>query len=523
MLHLAAMNGQTEMLDRLMTLGANPQLHNRDGLTPFTLSARYGVWNAFNHLFEQHLTQTVWQFGNMERKVSDYTWFDWRGIKTFVTRVDVERCIHALLLIYHKESSSENIFPPAVPYHHDGAKREVHDSLCYKLGIVREKEKKWLEGMACERMRPKIEAWLSGKASSGEGAGSGDDSGSNVPSGDGNYTGDDFDEYERDAEQRSAIRMITLFRPRGWFENTRGKVEHVILSKWNDGYHLVHLGQSLVPYFVLMLLFGCMWWKRQLHVLEHNFWWATPEATRGLEGVANHTVLRNPIVANLSELQLLAKASHIGSGPFENGGIPPDVIGPDSACGWSGVSSSVSGNLQSLQVFYAVFSFIRLAYTQRRVRPSDLDEDEDMTITIDETINFVYLNLESLLHAILCGLYIAIWAARVSAGEGCSNFYVRAEKNSTAIAGLFLFLNLVTVCKPYKGIGLLVLTTFKFLVSDVFNFLIMYSTLFAGFLLALQTLHNANRVYLAWMDFAPWIFPQVTSANSSPIDPNGYA
>ena len=52
MLHVVAWNGLTEMFDLLIKLGANPALNNRDRLTPFTLTARYGIWNVFNHIFE---------------------------------------------------------------------------------------------------------------------------------------------------------------------------------------------------------------------------------------------------------------------------------------------------------------------------------------------------------------------------------------------------------------------------------------------------------------------------------------
>jgi hypothetical protein len=517
LLHVAAWNGQVEIYDRLVRLGANPQLNNRDGLTPFTLSARFGNWEIFNHIFEHHLTQTVWKFGNIEKKVTDYTWFDWKGIKTFVTRRDVEHCINALIQVYITETE-ESGFPP-----------DTHDSLRYKRTIVETMVKKWREERECEKLRSEIEEWFEPEPRNGSGRptssasgteawASGSKSGStgralqggSLPStGQVDDIDDYFDEYEKNSEKRSAIRMITLFRPEGWYKHTKDKVEHVILNKWAEGYQLVHLGQSLVPYCLLMLIFGLMWWHRQLHVLEHNLWWATPEATRRLADEANFTVMRNPIVVNISELRQFAEASFIGSKPFENGRVPPNVLGPESECGWKGITSSTSGHMQSLQVFYAFFCLFRLAFAQRRIRPSDLDEDEDTTITLNEIVNFIYLNLEPLLHFVLCGLYITMWAARISAGEDCINFYVRIEKNSTAITGLFIFLNLITVCKPYEGIGLLVLTTYQFLANDIFNFLVMYCSLFAGFLLALQTLHNSNRVYLAWIGFVQTVFPQV--------------
>ena len=66
---------------------------------------------------------------------------------------------------------------------------------------------------------------------------------------------DIFDKHEEDAEQQSAMRMITLFRPVGWYKHTKDKLERIILQKWSEGYHFVHLGQSLIPYLVLLVVF----------------------------------------------------------------------------------------------------------------------------------------------------------------------------------------------------------------------------------------------------------------------------
>ena len=276
----------------------------------------------------------------------------------------------------------------------------------------------------------------------------------------------------------------------------------------------MHVGQCVVPYCLLLLVFIMMWWERDLHVLQHSFWWAEPGVTAALAGggVQGAPPLTNPVAANFSELMGTLQSSVFGSDPIGTGLLPgPDrIAGAESGCGWRAIGSSYSGNLQAIQALYGVVSLWRLAYAQRRVRPSDLDEDEDMAISLDEVVSFTYINLESLFNAILSGLFVAIWASRVAAGEGCENtYYVTVEKNVTSVAALILFMNLMIVCKPLKGVGLLVLTTYKFLVSDVFHFLVMYATFFAAFFLALQTQHNANHVYLAWMDTTNDIVPQV--------------
>ena len=94
------------------------------------------------------------------------------------------------------------------------------------------------------------------------------------------------------------------------------------------------------------------------------------------------------------------------------------------------------------------------------------------------------------------------------------------EKSATSIAALGLFFNLFILCKPYKGFGLLVLTWYRFLLADVFNFLVMYGMIFVAFLMALQTLHNASYDYLLWMDQTDTILPQVQEAINK-IYPSG--
>ena len=253
-----------------------------------------------------------------------------------------------------------------------------------------------------------------------------------------------------------------------------------------------------------------MWLYRDLNVLEHQFWWADPRATGFI--LASHpraAVLSNPVRANVSELQAFLNTSVYGSAPANVGLLPETIAGPESACGWGAIRNSYSGRLQAALLAYSVPSLIRLALLHWRIRPSDLDPVQNMKISFDEMVDFAYLNLESLLNLVLSALFITIFAERVLAGEECEVDHVRGEKNATAIACIFLFLNLLVSGKPYKGVGYLVLTIYRFLVKDVFNFVIMYSIFFVAFLLALQTMHNADHVYLNWMEYTTTIFPQI--------------
>jgi hypothetical protein len=521
MLHVAAKNAKTAMYDHLVAMGADSTIQNRDGLSPFTMTTRFGIWDMFNHIWDHHLTVPLWKFGNVEKSITNFSEFDWRGPVTFTRRRDIEQCLHALLSEYtskHKVMADIAKACDAV-----AAEDSWHD-LRHKILKVNTIRTEWCQNRIARSLTADIKAFLNIEPSSAQNRGS--TFRAEVPGGgleksssDGILnSNEDFEGSSRSqgddgkGEKRSGIRLITLFRPQDWYKQTRGKVEKVILGKWAQGFYLIHIGSSILPYCVILLLFGLMWWHRKLHILQHNFWWADNSAVRKLHSLnMSKHILTNPVKANISELEASLDGSFFGSNP-QKGGFPAQkILGPESTCGWKSIASSYSGKLQATLVVYGVPALLRLAYSQRRIRPSDLDEDENMAISFEELINFTYFNLESLLHLIMCGLFITIFSARVSAGEECDISFLQIEKNATSIASLFLFFNFFVICKPYEGIGLLVLTVYKFLVSDVFNFLFMYSVFFVSFLLALQTLHNSNYVYLSWMDITEAILPQVVS------------
>ena len=155
----------------------------------------------------------------------------------------------------------------------------------------------------------------------------------------------------------TAIRLITMHKPSGWYESTKDKVEEGILRKWSRGYWLVYLGQNLLPYGWILLVFGLMWWKRQLHVLSHNFWWANEDATKLLQArMPGVPVLTNPVVANLTELVSAMDHEVYGGNPSRMGLLPDpfDAFSVESTCGWTAIRDSSSGWMQAILVMYGV-------------------------------------------------------------------------------------------------------------------------------------------------------------------------
>jgi hypothetical protein len=497
MLHIAAKNGKADMFDHLVEMGADRTVKNLDGLSPFTMTTRFGIWDMFHHIWDKHLTIPIWKFGNVEKYVTSIAEFDWKGHVSFAKRKDLNKYLQVLV---NEFASNHGEIVGAIEEICTKIPMDNQDSwigLYRKILFAKSIRAEWCQKQVKNQLHFQIGASIGF-----------DQPGDRLLNDDSDWIGKD----DGIGDALSGIRLITLFRPKGWYKETKEKIEKVILNKWAQGFYLIHIGSNVLPYCINILLFGLMWWKRELHILEHNFWWADTAAVHKLESLnTSSQILGNPVKANISELEASMKKSILGIDPRDRGLLPDSVLGPESMCGWKSIWTSYSGNLQAALVFYAVPSLLRLAYCQRRIRPSDLDEDENMMISFEEVVNFIYSNLESLLHLVMCCLLIIILAARVNAGEECDGFYLAVEMSATSIASLFLFFNLFVVCKPYEGIGLLVLTIYKFLVSDVFNFLVMYAIFFVSFLIALQTLHNSNHVFLAWMDRTEVIAPQIVA------------
>ena len=441
-LHLAAWNGKKEMYDLLVHLGASQSSRNKDGFTAFTLSVRFGLWDMFGHIWKQHFSHSYWRFGSVEANLVDYNQFEsLLNGQTALTVREIDRCVKAL--VQHEVMEKCWLESKGT-----GPTREFS-------GFLKAEMKIWYE-----RILEKVIIELFK-----------DQKDEVTPVKDTRKFKDKLENQENIYDYKSASKVITLFRPKGWDTHSKELMEEEILSRWSQGYYLVHIGDSLIPYCLLVLLFGLMWSWRRLNVLEHNFWWA--------KGTIH---------------------------------APDPNFGVESTCGWSAIQNSSSGWIQAFLASYGVLSLLRLAFVQRRLRPSDLDENIDWKITTDEIINFLYLNLESLMHLTIAGLFITILFARAGAGDSCDVDYVRLEKNCTAVAALGLFFNLFILCKPYTGLGRLVMTWYRFLLSDVFNFLAMYSIIFVAFLLALQNEHRANYEFLMWMDQTDTIFPRVQQA-----------
>ncbi len=246
-----------------------------------------------------------------------------------------------------------------------------------------------------------------------------------------------------------ALEVIRLYRPEGWYEAVKDCINDLVLRKWRECYCFVYIGQTCIPSFITFLIYGIMWQHRKLAVLEN----------KGLPGWT-----ATPLPANDFEAQ----------------------------CGWASIQNSVSGRLQAVLVLYGVLALLGVAVGQQRIGTYELDPKGQSKIKATNLADFFFLNLNSILCAVVSAMFIAIGTARVMAGSECETFYLQAEKNATAIAGLFLAVNLLNTLRPVRAFGAFFTTIFHMIVTDMFKFSVVYLAFFLSFLLAIQSVYAAN-------------------------------
>jgi ankyrin repeat protein len=73
-MHLAVLHGQKQVVDWLMQVefGADSlEVVNCEGFTPLTLAARKGNVDMFDHILNQHMSKTLWQYGDVKKTETD--------------------------------------------------------------------------------------------------------------------------------------------------------------------------------------------------------------------------------------------------------------------------------------------------------------------------------------------------------------------------------------------------------------------------------------------------------------------
>jgi hypothetical protein len=255
LLHLAAWNGKAEMYDWLVQEGADEQAINSVGLTP----VRFGIWDMFNHIRKRHLQRVVWRFGNVVLEREDFSQVDWRFTGPFKHIRQVQLCLDKLSLQYVDarktllKSKGEPLFGHSDPDGESGSQPRDLEVLRRSIAIA---DSLGDEALAKDEAKKQINHALNlGLKSAQATYGMGEEHERMVSSCNMKETPSDESDEE---DFLSAVTVITLFRPKGWFDAANDCVEQVVLKKWNKAYGLVHLGNSIIPFCIILILFGFM-------------------------------------------------------------------------------------------------------------------------------------------------------------------------------------------------------------------------------------------------------------------------
>jgi hypothetical protein len=405
-LHLAAWNGSKAICNWLIKKGANLEALNGDGLSPVSLTARFGLWDMFSLFRDEHLTIPIWQYGYVKCKEINFSHTD--TTRNLQDKLNIELTIQIWREILFKLCHGEK-------------KVATIDK---SLDVCEDYTKSGIE----RALKKLLDDNDKTKLSFGRGT------------------------YSQPKRFVSVIEAISLFRPKGWHTAIDDCVEDLVLKKWRKCYSLVYIGQTCVPSLAVFIIFGLMWYWRQIMLMRNS----------GLPGLY---------------------------------AMPLTSADPEAACGWDAIRDSKSGRIQAVLAVYGALTLIGLAVGQqhilpRELRPSEKDGEQKNILDI------VYINLKSAICIITSAMFIAMGAARVMAGPQCDDFYLDAEKNATAFSGLFLFSNLINLLRPVKIFGTTFLSIYQMIVTDLFQYTVVYMSLFLAFLVAIQTIFAANNHYL---------------------------
>ncbi len=428
-LHLAAWSGSRQVFTWLVENGADLRAINNDGLCPLSLTARFGLWEMFAFIQKNFLTHGMWRFGYV---VCSH--FDFSHVDTTRNLQDYAHSREETLRLSRILEALERLCPskaePLSAEQREASLRLHDNAWCFN--------RKAIASAALYHMRAIQDP--------GTTRGSAD-----APAG--TQPAPDARPVFAKGRFVSALEVIRLYKPAGWYGAVEDCIEDLTLSKWRKCYCYVYIGQTCVPTFINFVVFGLMWQYRQLTLLENS----------GVPG-------------------------WVASAP------PTDDV--EAQCGWSSIQNSLSGRLQAVLVVYGVMSMMGVANGQHRIGFHDLDVHGNNRISVQNIAGFFYLNLNTVLCIISSALFVAIGSARVMAGEECTTFYLHAEKNVSSLAGLFLFVNLLNLLRPIKLFGAFFITIFKMIVTDLFRFSVVYMAFFLAFLIAIQTLYEANNHFI---------------------------
>mmetsp|Transcript_60930 Transcript_60930/g.127721 ORF Transcript_60930/g.127721 Transcript_60930/m.127721 type:complete len:990 (-) Transcript_60930:733-3702(-) len=437
-LHLAAWNMSQKAFSSLLQNRADPNIMNNDGLTPLTLTARHGLWNMFSFIYETCNIKTTWTYGRVTCRLFDYSHID--STRNLNTKLFNNKFIEILCKILYELDSrlinAQRTANWAVQAESNGEEVEQRPK------TMDSERKKLLKSFQLRQKELLLENELTGIKRENRAEASIAKSGT------------------KESDQVRfvcAVEVVRLFKPKNWHEALQLYFIKGQLKKWDKLYSLVYWGQNVIPYLSLYLLFGLMWWRREIVIVNEEDW-----------GEIEHTQI---------------------------------VLSLEASCGWASLLNSHSGRLQATLILYGIPSLLRLAWIQRRLRMRDLNLDSAgfFSSPVGNLRDFLYKNLESLLCTIVAFLFLVLTLSRIQAQAGsiCLSSYLDMEKNTTSISAILLFSTLLLLMKPSKVLGQFSMIMYDIIVRDIGMFISLYLSLYVAFVLGIYTLDRTHGNFFA--------------------------
>lgn len=135
--------------------------------------------------------------------------------------------------------------------------------------------------------------------------------------------------------------------------------------------------------------------------------------------------------------------------------------------------STYSRFLSGMVAFFGALFFVD-GWSHRRLRPEDLNPEQDGDMTTSKVMRAVYRNMSFGLSLAISAVVIAAFAFQMVEQD-----YL--ELNMLAISCIFVFCYLLHTLVPFKTFGVLVIMIYRIFVKDVLYFLIIYAFLLCAF------------------------------------------
>jgi len=460
-LHMAVLFEKRDVVEWLLENGALPSLTlmNASFRTPLTLALHCPT--VFNAILANGFRETVWQYGDSEMTLISLYQVDTYRVGKPKGRIEkmrtfMESCWASLRRNKHSEDD---------PFADTAAAAEEGDVSESQYGHA-----------GAENFKGSWEAVENGKSPGRQDV-------NPAVAKDKSINLDDFDDS----------RQFKLHLRKGWKSALEIAVEHemhvlrdipifeeLIQAKWNAFGLRMHLTYCLLPYLLFFTCFNAALLLRcsDVETAFHNedmdgepISIASAFRRRGISGGGGGGAPSS--VVNETEIWVNGTGLHIGMDDMNDAGA---------------IALRV---LLDFFIFCVCTPWLAFkAWQDNRFLSAYLDVNQDLNITWEEVMMYLYKNVGSILDALIVLLLTCTALARLAQPQGWFSLPVVLDEDSEAIAveldllslcSVLVWLHLLVLLLPFKRIGQMLLGIYSMLVGDVSRWIVVFLVFLGAF------------------------------------------